>query len=145
VPVLVPRRLAVNVQLGTTPEMVHGAGRNVCGEALRKDRDIWVVAETSVESRTPTTSREDDERDPNTAPGGRRRSTEGLRVSFAADSEEWWYHGGERNQWEWIDLCCMPWLCLGALSLLRPSTAGARGPRSSKSHVIIKRHTQTAE
>jgi len=141
VPLLVPRQLAVNVQLGTTPEMVHGAGRNVCGEALRKDRDIWVVAETSAAPRTPTASREeDDERPPS---GGRRRSTEGLRVSFAADCEECWYHGGERHRWEWIELCCSPWLCLGAWSLLRPS--GARWPRSSMSHVVIKRHSQTVE
>lgn len=138
VPLLVPRRQATNVQLESTPEMVHGAGRNVCGESLRKDRDIWVVAMTLVASSTTPRDGGNGRRS-STSKGGQRRSTEGLRVSFAADTGGWWHRGGEGGPWEWLELC-MPWLCLCALSLLRPSSKGTRWPGSRQSHVSIKRH-----
>jgi len=136
VPLLVPRCQVTNVQLESTPEMVHGAGRNVSGESLRKDRDIWVVAMTlqkSPSSSTRASVEDDGDRlRPSTGKGGQRRSTEGLHVSFAADTEEWWYRRGEGGPWEWLELC-MPWLCLCALSLLRPSSS--QGRVSTKRHV----------
>jgi len=142
VPLLVPRRQATNVQLESTPEMVYGPGRNISGETLRKDRDIWVVALTLVSPRTTAASWGDGEgRCLSIGKVGRRRSTEGLHVSFAADGEERWYYEKEDGPWEWLELC-MPWLCLCALSLLRPSTKGTQWPSSTKSHVSIKRHKQ---